>query len=424
LIMPKGRGRELFEEPLFEDIQILTEEEVGSAAKGESPYKLLTIRGTASRGGVVNKNKRLYPTSVLAKATEKAQAAIKQGRLLGEVDHPEDYGSLGRTAIKFTKLYMQGDDMLFEGEVLATKAGEHLALLLRSGVGVGISTRGNGSVRPIDGPDGTIYEVQPDYELKGIDCVLEASNEFGKVANFESKEGGKRMELTMERLQNDYPELYAKVVESVKEQVKQEIQESLEKDFELKVSQAIEEKKEELLAEARKEVMESEEVVQLKAIVEAVVNAVKPMIPEAKPKEELDAELVKANESLQAQNESLQAQIDTLNAVVETLKEEKAQAEKLLEEQENAKKVAEKIDALVKGHRFEKALRQKLAACKTEGEVQKCFESEEAFIASLVESTSVPTGVGKVKDEDANEEMFSEEIKRQRRLAGLTEGGK
>ena len=417
MIVPKGRGRELFEEPLFEDIQILTEEEVGSATKDESPYKLLTIRGTASRGGVINKNRRLYPTSVLVKATEKAQAAIKQGRLLGEVDHPEDYGSLGRTAIKFTKLYMQGDDMLFEGEVLATKAGEHLALLLRSGVGVGISTRGYGSVRPVDGPDGTFYEVQPDYELKGIDCVLEASNAYGKVANFESKEGGKRMELTMERLQNDYPELYAKVVESVKEQVKQEMQESLEKDFELKVSQAIEEKKEELLAEAKKEVMESEEVVQLKAIVESVVNAVKPMIPEAKTKEELDAELVQANESLKAQ-------IDTLNAVVETLKEEKAQAEKLLEEQENAKKVAEKIDALVKGHRFEKALRQKLAACKTEDEVQKCFESEEAFIASLVESTIVPTGAGKVKDENANEEMFSEEIKRQRRLAGLTEGGK
>jgi len=63
-------------------------------------------------------------------------------------------------------------------------------------------------------------------------------------------------------------------------------------------------------------------------------------------------------------------------------------------------------------------------ACKTEDEVQKCPEVEEAFIASLVENTVVPTGVGKVKDEDANEEMFSEEIKRQRRLAGLTEGGK
>lgn len=417
MIMPKDKSRELLEEPLFEDIRILAEEEVGSAAKGESPYKLLTISGVASKGGVVNKNKRLYPTSVLVKATEKAQDAIRKGKLLGEVDHPEDYGSLGRTAVKFTKLYMQGDDMLFEGEVLATKAGEHLALLLRSGVGVGISTRGYGSVRPIDGPDGTIYEVQPDYELKGIDCVLEASNEFGKVANFESKGGGKRVELTMEMLQNDYPELYAKVVERVKEQCKQEMQESLEKDFELKVSQAIEEKKEELMAEAKKEVMESEEVVQLKAIVEAVVNAVKPMIPEAKTKEELDAELVQANESLKAQ-------IDTLNGVVETLKEEKAQVEKLLEEQETAKKVAEKIDALVKGHRFEKALRQKLGACKTEDEVQKCFEAEEAFIASLVESTIVPTGAGKVKDEAANEEMFSEEIRRQRRLAGLTEGGK
>ena len=75
----------MFEEPLFEDIRILTEEEVGSAAEGESPYKLLTISGIASKGGVVNKNKRLYPTSVLAKATEKAQADIKKGKLLGRL---------------------------------------------------------------------------------------------------------------------------------------------------------------------------------------------------------------------------------------------------------------------------------------------------------------------------------------------------
>lgn len=409
--MRKGKNMDLYESPLFEDISILTEE-VGEAV---NPYKLLTIRGTASRGGVVNKNQRMYPTPVLAKATEMAQAAIRKGKLLGEVDHPDEAGSLENAAIKYTKLWMEGDTVLFEGEVLATKRGEHLALLLRSGVGVGISTRGYGSVRPIDGPNGTFYEVQPDYELKGIDCVLEESNEFGKVANFESLEGGKEMELTLEMLQNDYPELYKQVEAVVAEQTAKGMKESLEKEFEQKVAQALEDKKADFIAEAKNDVMESEEVKQLKAIVEAVLTAVKPLIPEEKTKEELDAELVTANEALTAQVESLQGIVNTLN-------EEKASAEKALAEQELAKKVGEKIDSLVEGHRFEKALRAKLEACKTEEEVQSMFESETVFIAFVTEGLDIPKGAGKVKDE--NKETIDEATARQRRLAGLKEGGK
>lgn len=402
---------ELFEETLFDGIQILAEKEE------DKGYKLLTISGTASRAGIVNKNRRLYPTAVLAKAVEKAQDSIKKGKFLGEVDHPEWQGSLGRTAVKFTRLYMEGDLVFFEGEVLATQAGEHLALLLRSGVGVGVSTRGYGSTRPIDGPDGTFYEVQPDFELKGIDCVLDESNEFGKVANFESKGGGKRMELTLEILQTEHPDLYAQVVEKVTADVKAEVTESIEKEFELKVAQAVEDKKEEFVEGVKQEVMESEEITQLKSIVESVVDAVKPLIPEAKTKEELDADLVKTVADLEEETE-------TLKGVIETLKEEKANAEKVLTEQENAKKVIAKVDELVEGHRFEKALRQKLDKCATEEEVQEMFESELAFITALVENTEIPSGSGKSSDEEDGKGKLSEEAIRQQRLAGINEGGK
>ena len=113
--MRKNKNNELYEQPLFEDITILTEEEVNDPATPS--YKLLTIRGTASKGGFLNKNRRVYPSTTLNKAVERAQAAIAKGKLLGEVDHPDGQGSLANTAIKYTKLWMEGDMMLYEGEV-------------------------------------------------------------------------------------------------------------------------------------------------------------------------------------------------------------------------------------------------------------------------------------------------------------------
>jgi len=407
--MKKLKENELIEQPLFEDIQIMTEAVDGAV----NPYKLLTIGGTASKGGYVNRNGRIYPTSVLNKAVEKAQTAITKGKLLGEVDHPEYSGSLSKAAVKFTKLWMEGDNMLFEGDVLATDDGRRLELLLRSGVGVGISTRGYGSVRPIDNTDGTIYEVQPDYELKGIDCVLEESNEYGKVANFESLEGGKVMDL--EKMKAEYPELFKQIEEEASAKAVEGMKESLEKDFEQKVAQAIEDKKEAFMAEAKKEVMESEEIATLKTVVEGIVAAVKPLMPEAKTKEELDAELVQTNESLKAE-------LETVKGVVAVLEDEKKKAEALIEAEEKAKKVVAKIDEKVKGHRFEKALRERLANCESEEAVEKQFESEVSFIASLVENAGAPAGTGKVKEEEKPE--LSEEVERQRKLAGIKEGGK
>ena len=122
--------------PHFHAIEILEESE-----QDKNPHRLLQIRGVASRGGVVNKNNRLYPVETLAKAVHEAQKAIAEGKLLGELDHPETprSGRLKHAAIKFTKLWMDGDLMWFEADVLPTKSGRDLYGLLISGVGIGMS---------------------------------------------------------------------------------------------------------------------------------------------------------------------------------------------------------------------------------------------------------------------------------------------
>jgi len=405
--MGTSKSTALIEQPLFEALQLVE-------ASEEDLYKLLTIRGTASKGGHVNQNGRLYPTSVLAKVVEKAQSDIAKGKLLGELDHPPDKGTLSRAAVKFTALWMEGDDMLFEGHVLPTPDGERLAMLLRAGVGVGISTRGYGSLRPVDYPDGTVYEVQPDYEMKGIDCVLEQSNEFGTVASFEHIEGGSE-DMDLDTLKKDHPEL----VEALRKEIEDTLKESTEdqqKEFELKVSQAIEEKKEEFMAEAKSLVMESDEVKGPKAIIEAIIEALKPMLPEAKSVEELDADLRKENEGLVAQVESLQTQNQALT-------EAAAKAEAEVERQAIAEAVAAKVDELVEGHRFADKLRTRLVDCTSVEAVEEAFKREAEFIASLVEDTKPPAGEGTVLDEDEDGQnkgkALTEAEQRQRALAGI-----
>lgn len=404
----KKQSTALIEQPLFESIQLI------EAAEADS-YKLLTIRGTASKGGHVNKNGRLYPTSVLAKVVETAQADIKKGKLLGELDHPPDKGTLSRAAVKFTALWMEGDDMLFEADVLPTDDGRQLETLLRAGVGIGMSTRGYGTLRPIDYPDGTVYEVQPDFEMKGIDCVLEQSNEYGKVSSFEHVEGGSE-DMDLDTLKKEHPELVEQIASEAAESAIKEAEEDLHKEFELKVSKAVEEQKDAFVAEGREAALESAEVKGLRSVLEGIIAALKPMLPEAKSVEELDADL-------RQENEGLKQQVESLTKDLGTLRESVAKAEQEKEQEAVKEAVTAKVNELTEGHRFATQLRERLAGVESVESVQEAFDREVKFIESLVEGQTPPKGKGKVTEEDEGQDgqnmmELTEVQKRQKALAG------
>ena len=52
--------------------------------------KLLVFRGKFQEADAVNKNKRLYPKSILENNTKRLLNTIKEGGLVGELDHPTD----------------------------------------------------------------------------------------------------------------------------------------------------------------------------------------------------------------------------------------------------------------------------------------------------------------------------------------------
>ena len=73
-------------------------------------------------------------------------------------------------------MHWKGDDLLGTVEVLSTPAGNILKELFRSGIKLGISSRGLGSVEPVNEADGEdTVEVQDDFELIAFDFVSNPS---------------------------------------------------------------------------------------------------------------------------------------------------------------------------------------------------------------------------------------------------------
>jgi len=75
------------------------------------------------------------------------------------------------------EMHWKDNDLVGTVEVLGTPAGNILKELFKSGIKLGISSRGLGSVKEIkeDDSDGDVKQVQPDFELIAFDFVSNPS---------------------------------------------------------------------------------------------------------------------------------------------------------------------------------------------------------------------------------------------------------
>ena len=139
----------------------------------------LIVKGVLQRAESKNQNGRVYPREVLMKETTKyLEEQVSERRALGELDHPDSsVVNLNNASHNVIEMHWDGDDLLGTVEVLSTPSGNILKELFKSGIKLGISSRGLGSVEPVNeknGEDGTV-EVQPDFELIAFDFVSNPS---------------------------------------------------------------------------------------------------------------------------------------------------------------------------------------------------------------------------------------------------------
>ena len=134
----------------------------------------LIVSGVLQRAAAKNQNGRVYPRETLVRESEKySKVQIKERRALGELDHPDSsVVNLNNVSHNVLEMHWNGDDLVGTVEVLGTPAGNILKELFKSGIKLGISSRGLGSVKDMN--EDTV-EVQPDFELIAFDFVSNPS---------------------------------------------------------------------------------------------------------------------------------------------------------------------------------------------------------------------------------------------------------
>jgi len=137
----------------------------------------LIVSGVLQRAEAKNQNGRIYPKETLMREAKKySQQFINEKRALGELDHPDSsVVNLNNVSHNVLDMDWKGNDLVGTVEVLGTPAGNILKELFKSGIRLGISSRGMGSVKEVMREGDNTLEVQPDFELIAFDFVSNPS---------------------------------------------------------------------------------------------------------------------------------------------------------------------------------------------------------------------------------------------------------
>ena len=146
---------------------------------------LMTLKGKLQEAEQKNGNGRVYPREILEREVKKyAEGPVKTRTALGELDHPEaTVVNLANTSHVITEVWWDGNDLMGKLQLLPTPAGNIAKALVISGIPLGISSRGMGSVKQL----GETVEVQDDFELLCWDLVSVPSTPQAYMTLAESK---------------------------------------------------------------------------------------------------------------------------------------------------------------------------------------------------------------------------------------------
>lgn len=130
--------------------QILVEQLLPNEANMicESASADMFLRGTLMQAATKNRNGRNYPLQEIKNAVTSLAEQIKNGNYcLGELEHPDGLSvSLKNASHAITEIAMDGNNAVGKLKLLKTPMGNIARAIVESGVRIGISSRGAGSV--------------------------------------------------------------------------------------------------------------------------------------------------------------------------------------------------------------------------------------------------------------------------------------
>ena len=148
-----------------DNVNLVTEE-----VNGEKQYH---IDGIFMQAEQKNRNGRVYPKKTLMKEVQRYNNEyVKTNRAMGELGHPDGPQlNLERVSHLIKELRVDGNDIYGRAKILDTPYGKIVKDLVKEGVKIGVSSRGMGSLKQVNG----INEVQEDFNLAAVDIVADPS---------------------------------------------------------------------------------------------------------------------------------------------------------------------------------------------------------------------------------------------------------
>ena len=150
------------------DVDFVTEED-------ENKKKSYFIEGIFMQSEMKNRNGRVYPKAILQKEVKRyTEKFINTKRAFGELGHPDGpQVNLERVSHMITELVEDGANFVGRAKIMDTPYGKIVKNLIDEGAKLGVSSRGMGSLKPVQ--DG-LQEVQSDFYLAtAADIVADPS---------------------------------------------------------------------------------------------------------------------------------------------------------------------------------------------------------------------------------------------------------
>lgn len=153
----------LIEQIPIDDFDCLINEEVLDESNSQVRTKQYFITGPFLQSEIKNHNQRIYRKPVMVKEVNRyITTKLNNNQAMGELGHPDTPTiNLDRVSHKIVALTESGNNWIGKAKVLDTPFGKIVKNLMDEKVRFGVSSRGLGSLKEINGA----REVQSDYFL-------------------------------------------------------------------------------------------------------------------------------------------------------------------------------------------------------------------------------------------------------------------
>lgn len=140
---------------LSENVQYLVEQKEGK--------KEFYIQGVFMEMETKNRNNRVYKAEHTIPVVQKyIEEQVKNNRAYGELGHPQGPSiNLDRVSHMIKELKVDGNQIIGKAKIMETPMGNIVRNLIQEGAGLGVSSRGMGSLVEKNG----VMEVQNDFHL-------------------------------------------------------------------------------------------------------------------------------------------------------------------------------------------------------------------------------------------------------------------